>query len=200
MKRILLISLCLLMLTLIACGPSVKTTRISPDQTTDNSGRWNDTDASLVAQEMVKDVLSRAWYDEFIGKNSGRKPVVIVGTVRNLTSEHIDSEVFITDIERELINSAKVKFVASKGERMEVRDEKLDQQSNASAATVKQLAQETGADYMLQGSIKQINDSLDGTKAKFYQTDLQLIDLQTSEKVWIGSKEIKKIVERNKFK
>lgn len=199
MNRIILITLALMMLFIFGCGPSVKVTRTSTDATTDLSGRWNDTDASLVAQEMIKDVLSRSWYDEFIN-NHGRKPVVIVGTVRNLSTEHIQTETFITDMERELINSGSVKFVASKGERAEVREEKLDQQTQASEETAKRLAEETGADFMLQGSIKTIIDAADGVKAKFYQTDLQLIHLENSEKVWIGTKKIKKVVTQNKYK
>lgn len=200
MNRIIMITLCLLMLLILACGPSVKTARISPDQTTDLSGRWNDTDANLVAQEMIQDVLSRTWYEDFLNNNENRKPVIIVGTVRNLSSEHIETETFISDMERELINSSKVKFVASKGERAEVREEKIDQQTQASEETAKRLAAETGADFMLQGSIKTIIDAVDNTKAKFYQTDLQLIHLETNEKVWIGTKKIKKIVTKNKYK
>lgn len=199
MKRIILIALALMMLLLVACGPSVKVTRTSTDATTDLSGRWNDTDANLVAQEMIKDVLSRNWYDEFVSRYD-RKPVVIVGTIRNLSSEHIETDTFISDMERELINSGSVKFVASKGERAEVREEKIDQQTQASEESAKRLAEETGADFMLQGSIKTIIDSADGVKAKFYQTDLQLIHLETSEKVWIGTKKIKKIVTQNKYK
>jgi uncharacterized protein (TIGR02722 family) len=196
MKRLILVILAITMLFILACGPSVKVQRTSPDQTTDLSGRWNDTDAMLVAQEMMKDVLHQPWFDNFLKKQQ-RNPVVIVGTVRNLTDEHIDTAVFINDIERELINSNAVKFVASKQERTEVRDEKLDQQMQSSPETMKKLRMETGADFMLQGSIITIIDAVDNVKAKFYQTDLQLINLETMEKVWVGTKKIKKIVTRN---
>ena len=189
----------MLLLSLLACGPSVKVTRTSTDATTDLSGRWNDTDAALVSQDMIKDVLTRPWYLEF-NEKYGRKPVIIVGTVRNLTTEHIDTDTFINDMERELINSNQVKFVASKGERAEIREEKQDQQTQASMETMKKLAEETGADFMLQGSIKTIIDKIEGVQAKFYQTDLQLISLESSEKVWIGTKKIKKIVTQSRFK
>jgi len=53
---------------------------------------------------------------------------------------------------------------------------------------------------MLQGSVKTIMDKVDRVQAKFYQIDLQLVDVETSETVWIGSKEIKKIVESSRFK
>jgi uncharacterized protein (TIGR02722 family) len=140
-------------------------------------------------------MLSGGWLTDFVSQ-SQRKPAVIVGTVVNLSSEHIETGTFISDIERELVNSGRVVFVANKQERREVREERLDQQSNASEETAKKLAAETGADYMLKGSIKDIVDRSEGTEVKFYQVDLQLIDLQTNQKVWIDTKKIKKVIER----
>jgi uncharacterized protein (TIGR02722 family) len=183
----------------MGCGPSVKVQRVSTDTTTDLSGKWNDTDSRLVAEEMVRDVLSRPWMSRFT-QTEGRSPVMIVGKMSNLSSEHIEMQTFVNDISRELLNSGLVRFVASKDDRSEVRDERADQQYYASEETAKRLAAETGADYMLQGSIKTIMDKVDRTQAKFYQIDMQLIDLETSETVWIGSKEIKKIVQSKNFK
>ena len=187
-----------LVLTLLSCAKT-KVTRIGTDTVTDLSGRWNDTDANLVAEEMIKDVLSRPWYSNFL-KEYSREPVVIIGTVRNLTTEHIDTEVFISDMERELINSGMVRFVASRDDRAEIREELESQQTYSSLETAKKIQEETGADLMLQGSIKIIVDALEDVKAKYYQTDLQLISLQSTEKVWIGSKKIKKIVSKGDYK
>ena len=125
---------------------------------------------------------------------------MIIGTMRNLSSEHIEMQTFAKDISRELLNSGLVRFIASRDDRDEVRDERADQQYFASEETAKRMAQEVGADYMLQGSVKTIMDKVDNTQAKFYQVDLQLVDVETSETVWIGSKEIKKIVESNRFR
>ena len=72
---------------LASCSRSV--TRINPDTQVDISGRWNDTDAKLVAEEMIKDVMTRPWFSDFkIEKN--RKPVVIVGIISNKTSTYCD--------------------------------------------------------------------------------------------------------------
>lgn len=199
MKKAILIGLTLaLMLALMSCA-KVKVTRVDTDMQTDLSGRWNDTDAGLVAEEMISDVLSRPWYSNYL-KEYGREPVIIIGSVRNLTTEHIDTDIFIKDMERELINSGMVKFVASRDDRTEIREELESQQDFASAETAKKIAEETGADLMLQGSIKIIIDQLEDVKAKFYQTDLQLISLQSTEKVWIGTNKIKKIVSKGEFK
>jgi uncharacterized protein (TIGR02722 family) len=180
---------------LAGCTTTRSVQRVAVDEVRDLSGRWNDTDSRLVAEEIVSDVLRRPWLSTFM-TSAGRKPVVIVGTVRNLSSEHIEMGTFVKDIERELINSGIVRFVASSAERSEVRDERLDQQSFATEESAKRLAAETGADYMLKGGIKTLIDAVSGQQVKFYQIDMELIHVENNEKVWIGSKKIKKVVKQ----
>lgn len=193
------VSLLILVALLTGCSSAPKVERISADKSIDLSGRWNDTDSKLVAEEMINDVLSRNWLLEFVSKKSA-KPVVIVGAVRNLSSEHIDTGTFVKNMERELTNSGRVRFVASKEDRKEIRDERLDQQSSATEETAKRLAAETGADFMLQGAIRTIIDAIEGKQVKLYQVDLELIDIENNEKVWLGNKEIKKFVTRSRTK
>ncbi len=179
---------------IFACKPSV--TRVDSTAVTDLSGNWNDTDSRLVAQEMVQDMLSRNWLPGFSNKK-GRPPTVIVGSVRNLSHEHINTRTFIADIERELINSGEINFVASAGEREDVRSERRDMDLNASENTRKEMGQETGADFMLNGSINTIVDAISGEQARFYQVDLNLIDLANNRKLWVGQKKIKKTIEKS---
>lgn len=193
------ILLALIALVAIGCGSSRKVYRIDPETTTDVSGAWNDTDARLVAEEMVSDCLSRPWLTDYV-LASGQKPFVTVGTIRNKSSEHIDTETFSTDFERELINSGQVRFVATRDQRDEVRDERYDQRDFASAETMKKIRAETGADFILLGAIKSIVDEVEGLRVVFYQTDLELINIESAEKVWIGSKKVKKEISKNKSK
>ncbi|MEO0292984.1 MAG: penicillin-binding protein activator LpoB [candidate division WOR-3 bacterium] len=184
---------------IIFCSPTRTVKRISPEEVTDLSGRWNDTDSRLVAEEMISDMLSRPWLIDF-EQEKEREPVVIVGTIRNMSTEHIDVDLFIKDIERELINSGRVKFVASKREREEIREERMDQQMYASMETAKRLAEEVGADFFLIGSVKSVEDLLEGKKAILYSVDLELIDVEKNIKVWIGNKKIKKFIEQRGYK
>lgn len=170
--------------------------RVDPNTVTDLSGSWNDTDSRLVAEQMITECLSRSWLPEFQAARGG-KPVLMVGTVRNRSQEHISAATFTKDLERELINSGRVRFVTSKEERAEVREEKLDQQENASAETMKRVRQETGADFMIIGNIEQMDDRSGGTTAKAYQVNLELINLESNEKAWIASKKIKKMVKKS---
>jgi uncharacterized protein (TIGR02722 family) len=175
----------------LACGGGKTVTRLDTESVTDLSGKWNDTDSRLVAQEMISDALSRPWLVNYI-EEYGKKPVVTVGTIRNLTNEHIAMETFISDFERELLNSGSVKFVASKEARSEIREERQEQQEFASRETAKRMREETGADFILQGAIKTIVDQEGSNQVVFYQTDLELINIESMEKVWIGNKKIKK--------
>lgn len=182
---------------LAGCASTVN--RVDPNTVTDLSGNWNDTDSRLVAEEMIVDCLKRPWLQRATDAKGGKLPVVIVGTIKNRSNEHIAVTTFTKDLERELINDGRVEFVAAKGERDEVREEREDQQQNASASSMKALRNETGADFMIIGNIDQINDAKGGTAAKTYQVNLELVNMESNQKVWIGTKDIKKLIKRGAF-
>jgi len=186
----------LALLPLLGACASTQVTRMSADEVKDVSGRWNDTDSRLVAEEMINDSVSRPWYANAQAALS-HMPVVIVGTVGNQSSEHINTATFVEDLQRALINSGKVQFVASKQERGDVRDERLDQDVNSSDDTRKEHGQETGADFMLSGTINSIEDKEGGKAVVFYQVNLKLVNIKTNMIVWNGEKKIKKFVKRS---
>jgi len=187
----------LTVLWLGGCGAETKVTRVDSGVVTDLSGRWNDTDSRMVAESMVKDALEYPWLNKFTSSKQ-RQPVVVVGTIVNSSTEHISTQIFVTDLERELTNSQKVTFVAGKGDRDEVRTERKEQAMFAREDTQKAPGKEIGADYMMKGEISTILDEADGTKAVFYQVDLQMIDLESNAKVWYGQKKIKKVIEKKR--
>ena len=187
------------LLAAAAAGCATSVERLDVGEVKDLSGAWNDTDSRLVSEEMIQDVLARPWVEEH-ARASKRPPAVIVGEVRNLSHEHINVNTFVADVERALINSGKVKFVASKTERGEIREERKEQELHAAEATRKPMGQELGADYMLQGTINTIVDVSGRTQVRYYQVDLNLISLADNTKVWIGQKKIKKLVERSNLR
>ncbi|MGH8379124.1 MAG: penicillin-binding protein activator LpoB [Gammaproteobacteria bacterium] len=185
---------------LAGCSGMPKVQRISPDQVTDVSGYWNDTDANLTAQQMIDQMLSDPWLGNFESTHNGQQPTVIVGEISNVSSEHINVPTFIDDIQRQLINSGKVQFVASSNQRGEVRGERQDQDLNATAATRSPMGQETGANFMMQGTISTIIDAAGKESVKYYQVDLRLINMRNNVIAWVGQKKIKKIVTQPGFR
>ena len=181
------------------CSSSKQVTRVAAETTIDLSGRWNDTDSRMVADEIIGDCLSHAWIINHMS-DAAAKPVVIVGGIRNKSMEHIAVGTFISDIERAFINSGKVRTVSSASERGEVREERADQGEFSAIETIKRMGRELGADYMMTGEINTIEDREGGDQVVFYQTDLTLTNIETNEKIWIGSKKIKKFIGRKKYK
>lgn len=193
MKKIIYAASILVSVTLILSSCSRKVTRIDSSEQIDLSGRWNNTDSRLTAESMVKDILSSPWISEYT-QAKGKKPVVIVGMVQNKSHEHIEAETFVKDVERSFITSNKVGLVQGGKKREELRAEKADQQTNASASTMKKFGLENGADFILQGSINSIVDSYKRKKVTYYQVDLELTNIETNEVRWIGDKKIAKYI------
>ncbi|MBI2191544.1 MAG: penicillin-binding protein activator LpoB [Planctomycetes bacterium] len=179
-------------------GPDVQ--RTDPAMVVDYSGRWNDTDAQLVARAMTEDCLVRPWIEDFKASHGGQKPVVVVGQIRNNSHEHINTEVFTTSFERELLNSSRVRVVAESQLRADIREERRNIQANSDPETIKKFGKEIGADFILLGVVSTIKDEVEGRYAIYYQSNFELIHIETNEKVWIGEHKIKKDIKRKAWK
>ncbi len=120
--------------------------------------------------------------------------MVIVGLVYNKSHEHIEAGTFIKDVERAFINSGKVRLVQAGDKREELRSERADQQEFASPETVKRWGRELGADFIMNGDINSTVDTYRKERVNYYQVNLELTDMETSEIVWIGEKKIRKYI------
>ncbi len=184
--------------TLTACG-STRVSRIDPTSVTDLSGRWNDADSRLVANALIEQSIGAEWARQFSNANGGNSPTVIVGPFVNRTLEHIPVQTFTRDLERAYVTTGAVRVVASVDERATVRAERDDQQVNAVATSRAGVALEQGAQYMLQGDVKAIEDAQGRERVVTYQIDATLVDLETNAKVWVGQHKIKKYVDRRRI-
>lgn len=177
--------------TLFSCARSV--TRIEPNQQIDLSGRWNDSDSRQVAEQMIQELLASDKFKEY-SKSIGKKPAIIVGLIRNKTSEHIDADNYIKKIELAIFNSGVADLVESDTFRDKLRDERAQQQDFASSPTVAQWGKEVGANLMLFGEMTSETDVYNQKRIVNYITTLFLTDMETNKRVWYGQKEIKKFI------
>ncbi|UII31128.1 penicillin-binding protein activator LpoB [Fulvivirga ulvae] len=185
----------LLMIGLVAFGCSQRSvTRVSPDQQIDLSGRWNDVDSKMVANKMVQQFLNSPRYQQYASDN-GKTPAIIVGYIKNKTSEHIDSDNYIKKFELEIFNSGLADLVESPEFREKLREERADQQEFASPETAAKWGREYGADLMLFGTMTSETDTYNKKKVVNYITTLYLTDMETNKRVWYGQEEIKKYIE-----
>ncbi len=199
MNKAFLILVTVAVIAIIAGCGGREVTRTDPGTVTDLSGYWNETDAHMVADSMIAQCLTGRWLIDFAAAGSrGDRPslpVIVVGGILNESSEHINTDIFMTSIEQALLESGDVQIAAGGASRGEVRSERADQTIFSSPATAAAFGNEVGADYVMTGRIGSIVDEEGGTRSIFYQISLELIDVETALKSWIGSLEIKKIIE-----
>jgi uncharacterized protein (TIGR02722 family) len=193
-----LVSVCVLAVFFLAACSSVSTVdRVSSYRQTDLTGNWNDTDVRIVCDSLINDCLSSRRVLQFIqqyaDRNEGRLPACMVGTFRNTTSEHIDTGIISIIMERAMVNSGMLYFVAGGDTRQEIRDERQDQQVNASEATAAYLGYETGATLLLTGTVRSIVERSGNRTVRSYFVNAELTNIQTNERLWMGlNDEIKK--------
>jgi uncharacterized protein (TIGR02722 family) len=168
-------------------------TRLDPATEMDLSGRWNDTDSRKVADQMIFDLFDSDAFKTY-AKSKDQKPVILVGVIRNKTSEHIDPDNFVKKIEIVIHNSGVADLVESDAFRDQVRVERTQQQDFADPSTVKRMGMEAGADLMLFGEMTSETDTSNKRRVVNYVTTLFLTDVETNKRVWYGQNEIKKYV------
>jgi hypothetical protein len=200
-KKILFPVFCIVLAILSGCASTPKVSRVDADTVVDLSGYWNDSDVRIVCDSLVKDCLDSPRMSMALAQ-MGRLPVFLVGPFRNESDEHIDTGIIADIMERAIFNSGRADFVAGGATREALRAERLDQQGNASEETAKALANETGADFLLTGSVKTVVDRAGNTSTRTYFVGAEITDLETNRRLWLGgNNEIKKVIKqpRSKF-
>lgn len=181
------------MVVFSGCKKTVK--RVDANTVKDLSGRFNDTDSQMIAQSIVGQMLNEC-YDLQIASRDER--ILAVGEVRNLSHEHINCLTFMNDIERNLINSGRCRVIANKSIREAIQEEFVDFEDNLSPfdriEQQRDCAKKLGVNRMIFSSITSIVDKEDKKTVRFYQFDIKLVDVNTNEVVWMGTKKIKKFI------
>ncbi|MDR2479334.1 MAG: penicillin-binding protein activator LpoB [Treponema sp.] len=199
------IMLCITILFAAGCSSNPKVERVDASTQIDLSGRWNDTDVRKVCDSLFKDCLASERVIQFIqqysSQHGGKLPTVIVGSFRNNSSEHIDTSIISKTMEIAIVNSGKLEFVAGGDTRVELRTEREDQQQNSSEATASALGNETGANFMLTGSVKMIDDRAGNVSMRSYFVSAELTNIETNSRLWMGeNNEIKKVIKQSRVK
>jgi PBP1b-binding outer membrane lipoprotein LpoB len=174
---------------MLSCARSVS--RVSPDQSIDLSGRWNDTDSRQVASKMIADLLGSEKFKDY-AKALGKKPAIIVGLIRNKTSEHIDSDNYVKKFEFAIFNSGVADLVESDTFRDKLREERAQQQDFSDQ--VARWGKEVGANLMLFGEMTSETDVYNNKRVVNYITTLFLTDMETNKRIWYSQEEIKKLI------
>jgi len=193
MKKILIAAVSFLLLT--SCVTTVN--RVQLGNQPELSGYWNAIDVRIVCEALINECLTSPRVDQAVRQSGNRKPAVMVGRFSNQSDEHIDTELISSIMETVIFNSGKLDFVAPQGLRQELRDERHDQLLYASDETAASLGKETGADFMMTGSVRTIVDRGGNRTVRTYYVTVELTNIETNERMWLGyNSDITKVITR----
>ncbi len=198
-KKLVLIAMALLCASSVfARKPKVK--RVDAEEVIDLDGYWNDTDIRTVCETLVNDCIDSPRVAKFEKKN-GRAPCVVIGKIKNDSSERIDTSIVAKKMQTAIINSGVLEFVADSNERVELREEKADQAEHVEYGTAKEIDAETAADFLMTGSVKTQVQSADKYTVRSYFVYVTLTDIQSNKIIWQGeNSDIKKYIKNQKVK
>lgn len=193
----LLLTLAVVITLLAGCASNeAQVSRLEDGQEVDLTGRWNFNDSRRIAQGMTENVLrqNNRWLENFRNLTE-KKPYLAVLRIENRTSDHIDEDDFMSEFEAKMVNSGRIGLVER--DQLDQLDE--EQRLQARRATQKSAAaigQEIGADFALFGSIRSNDQRAGNLQVREYQVSLRLVDTETSEIVWIGNENVRKVIKR----
>ena len=149
--------------------------------------RFNENDMQLIAKKMVNSLVSSRPVAE-----RSETPIVIVGKMRNRSSEHIDMHALSDKVRTALIQSGGFRFVDALNRRDIAEEYDYQQSGYVDAMEAKSPGSQTSADYLLTGTLTSNIQQVGKDKLVYYKATFQLTDLLSTEIVWTDEKEIRK--------
>lgn len=181
-------------IALAACGgPRAFTRGTYEDPNTIEmlSDQFNENDLQLIAKKMVDSLASSRAFARIEGR-----PLVVVGKMRNSTSEHIDLRSLADKMQVQLAKTDKFAFL-DKAAREEIAQEYEYQRSGyVKASEAKGPGQQASADYLLTGEISSIVQEVGADKLVYYKMTSKLHNLRTGVIDWTDEKELRKKFEK----
>lgn len=154
------------------------------------TNEFGSSDLQQIAEKMVGSLLETGIFQ-------GR-PTVTISTVKNKTSEYIDTTNVMNSIQTQLVKSGKVRFTRSIQE-MQTGVDELNRQAQSGLykqSSQAKIGQMTAAKFMLEGELTSIVKQNSNTKDVFYKFTLKMFDSQEGTIEWQEEKEIRKTSKR----
>ncbi len=190
MKRTLILTAIPALLLLAGCAGQKAFTRGTyedPQTIALLDDRFSENDMQLIARTVVGSLTT----SPAIAGGRGT-PAILVGRMRNRTTEHIDMQSLSDKVRTALVQSGKFRFVDG-ANRTEIAEEYEYQQSGyVVPSQAKGAGHQTSADYILTGTLTSNVQEVGKDKLVYYKATFQLTGLLTSEIVWTEEREIRK--------
>lgn len=179
---------------LTSCGPqafvkgkydeNVERTNLLTDE-------WSESDMQETVKSMVGSMISHP-----VVASAKTRPVVMVTSLQNKTSEHIDTQSIMDMVRVELMKTGKLAFI-DKEARQDI-DQEYDYQNSGrvSNETKKGPGGQTGADFIVNGRLDSIVQEAGKEKSIYYKITLNLTSLKSGVIEWTDQKQIRKLYKK----
>jgi uncharacterized protein (TIGR02722 family) len=177
-------------LALAACGGKRAFTRgeyTDPTEIDLLSDEWAPSDLQLIAKKMVESLQSSGSFAAIQGR-----PVVVVGKLRNSTSEHIDMQSLGDKIQTGLGNTGKFQLTDQASRKAVAEEYEYQQSGYVKPDSAKGPGQQIGADYIFTGELASIKQAVGRDEFIYYKMTGKLTNLKTGILEWSDEKELKK--------
>lgn len=175
--------------SIVSCAPKAFIDGKYDDPNRENlmNDQFSETDMQKIAKDLVASLTANPAIS-----NAKKMPIVMVTTLQNKTSEHIDTQSIMDMIRVELMNTGKVGFI-DKEARQDIADEYNYQNSGmVSEETKKGPGGQTGADFIINGRMDSIIQEVGKDKTVYYKVTLNLTNLKSGVIMWSDHKQIRK--------
>ena len=175
--------------TTVSYGDATETETVTVD--------YGSSDLQAIADKMADSMLASPATSEI---TAGGRPVMFMDSIRNKTSEHIDTEAITDTLRTKLLSSGKFRFVdMSKVSAVKQQLEYQQSSGMVDPASMVRLGKQTGARYMVYGNLASIVKDNGKVKDVYYQMTMNLMDLENGELLWADQKEIRKQAKKSTF-
>jgi uncharacterized protein (TIGR02722 family) len=155
------------------------------------SDQFNENDLQLIAKKMVDSLTSSPAFSQISGR-----PIIVVGKMKNSTSEHIDMRSLADKMEVQLQKTNHFVFV-DQGARQQIAEEYEYQGSGyVRPDLAKGPGQQASADYLMTAEISSIVQEVGADKLVYYKMTAKLHNLRTGIIDWADEKELRKKFEK----
>jgi uncharacterized protein (TIGR02722 family) len=155
------------------------------------SDQFNENDLQLIAKKTVESLSSSPAFGQIQGR-----PLIVIGKMRNSTSEHIDLRSLADKLLVQLSKTGRFSF-QDKDARKEIAEEYEYQGSGyVRPGEAKGPGQQAAADYMMTGEISSIVQEVGGDKLVYYKFTAKLHNLRSGIIEWTDDKELRKKFEK----
>jgi uncharacterized protein (TIGR02722 family) len=150
-------------------------------------------DLQLMLHENMESLQSSALVKRWEGEN---RPAVAVLSMRNDTSEHIDSvlNALITEVETSLVNAGHVRVISRDSQPAMIAEVEKQQSDAFDASTVSRLGNQVGVRYFVTGRVYNADERQAGERRVQYFMFMRVLDVETGDILWQNSAAVTKAI------